>query len=310
MTEERDGAGRITRVEAGTSAWTVGYDQASGAATSFDGPGATLQRVFDGTDLVSEAWTGAIDAAVTRRLDAAGRVLGETVVGSPEITYGYDPAGRVVQAGNLQITRDGTTGRITTDKLGSLVRTWSHDSFGAVVGMTVTSGSTTVYDVMLVRDRLGRVTRRTEQLPGGAVHTQLFEYSPLGYLTAVTDDSRTTTSSTTRTAILSSRPHLTGQASSRRMTDATPSSGAEPRATPMTRPVGSRRRARRPGSRHTPTTGRATSWPSHLHPGRRSSTCWTAQVVASRARLAESSSTASATSMAFVRRRSWTATAT
>ena len=109
---KRDSAGRIAQVDAGAGAWTVGYDPTTGAATTFDGPGAKLQRTFDGSDVVGEAWTGPIATSVTRRLDGAGRDAADTVAGSPEVPYTYDAAGRLIQAGALTETRDGATGLI------------------------------------------------------------------------------------------------------------------------------------------------------------------------------------------------------
>ncbi len=189
---KRDAAGRISQVDAGAGPWSVGYDPASGVAATFRGPGATLQRTFDGSDLVSEAWTGPLATSVTRSLDPLGRDISDTVAGTPAIPYTYDAAGNLVGAGALKLTRDKATGLVTQEQIGSLTTAWRYDAFGAVVGQTVTSGTKPVYSLTLARDGLGRVTLRTEHV-GTATHTRAFSYSALGRLTAVNDDGKTTT---------------------------------------------------------------------------------------------------------------------
>jgi RHS repeat-associated protein len=190
---QRDTGGRVTQIQAaGGAPWTVTYDPSTGAATTYNGPGAKLERTFDGTALLSEAWSGPIRATVTRKLDAAGRDAADSVAGGPEIAYEYDAAGRLVQAGDLRITRDISSGRITEEHIGRLVRGWQYDAFGAVIGETVTAGTSRIYAMTLARDALGRVTRRTEQLAESIIHARTFTYALSGSLSSVTDDGRTT----------------------------------------------------------------------------------------------------------------------
>ncbi|MBA3476731.1 MAG: RHS repeat protein, partial [Actinobacteria bacterium] len=187
-TIHRDANGRVDQVDAGPGPWHIGYDGTTGAATSFDGPGATLQRQFDGSALVGESWSGPITAVVTRRFDPTGRILAETVSGSPEIGYGYNDAGLLTQAGDVRLVRDPQTGRVSQETLGSLQRSWTYNTFGEVTALAVSSQGHSVYDLAVARDAVGRVTSRTEDLLDGTAHTRAFTYDDAGRLASVTDD--------------------------------------------------------------------------------------------------------------------------
>jgi RHS repeat-associated protein len=187
-TLHRDGNGRVDQVDAGAGPWRIGYDGSSGLATTFEGPGATLKRQFDGAALAGEAWSGPVETSVTHRLDPSGRVLGETVAGTGEVGFGYDAAGLLTQAGDVQMKRDPTTGRVMVEVLGSLQRSWTYNAFGEVIAVRVTAGGRPVYDLAVARNQLGRVSARTEHLPDGVDHSRSFTYDAAGRLASTVDD--------------------------------------------------------------------------------------------------------------------------
>ena len=192
MAIERDGSGRVISVNAGTEAWRVKHDK-TGAATTYEGPGGKLERRFDGVAMVTEAWSGAVTSSITRELDGQSRVVADDVGGSSRVEYRYGEAGRLVQAGELSLTRDSATGRIAAERLGALERIWRYNAFGEVIGTAVTAAGKPIYDLHVVRDALGRVIERTERLPNAAPRIRTFTYDAVSRLASAKDNARQTT---------------------------------------------------------------------------------------------------------------------
>ncbi len=184
----RDDRGRVDQVDAGAGPWHIGYDGRTGMVAKFAGPGATLERKFDGGDIVGETWSGPVGTSVTRRLDQNGRLVGEAVGGTGEVAFGYDEAGRLTKGGDVQVRRDRATGRVESEELGSLKRTWAYNAFGEVTAVAVTAQGRAAYELSVERDQLGRVSSRTERMPGRPEHTRTFTYDAAGRLASTADD--------------------------------------------------------------------------------------------------------------------------
>jgi RHS repeat-associated protein len=182
----RDAIGRVETVDAGAGRWRVAYDAQSGAVNAYDGPGGRLERRFDGAHVIKETWSGAVAAHIIRELDRQARVIADDVGGSSRVEYRYDDMGRLVQAGELTLTRDPSSGLITGERIGPLARNWRYNAFGEVVGLTVTATDTSVYDAEVKRDALGRVVERVERLPSGQTQTRAFSYDTDNRLASVT----------------------------------------------------------------------------------------------------------------------------
>src|SRR5262249_22791178 len=102
--------------------------------------------------------------------------------------YEYDTTGLIVRAGELSLTRDPTTGLIASERIGALERTWQYNSFGEVVGGTVTASGRPLYEFRVVRDLLGRVLRRVERVQNRGDRTRAFTYDRADRLASVRDD--------------------------------------------------------------------------------------------------------------------------
>jgi RHS repeat-associated protein len=185
-----DETGRLSRFDAGHGPWQVGYDDA-GLLVSITGPEVDLRRTFDGGTLVGEAWSGPFDAAVERTLDGAGRPEVVAVNGAG-IGYEYDDAGRIVRVGELHVAYDEATGLVSEERLGSVTRAYAYNDFGEPVGVTVSAGGVSQYELALIRDQLGRVVERTETFAGSDSVVRAYEYDRAGRLAAVRDDGHLT----------------------------------------------------------------------------------------------------------------------
>jgi RHS repeat-associated protein len=81
-------------------------------------------------------------------------------------TYTFDDDGLLTQAGALALTRSATTGQLTDATLGVVASTWSYGSYGALETATAKVSGTTVFQEMLTRDALDRVTAKVESVQG------------------------------------------------------------------------------------------------------------------------------------------------
>ncbi len=92
----------------------------------------------------------------------------------------------------MTITRDPSTGWITTKKLGALTESFSYNQFGEQVGITVTGPSGPVAAIVEQRDHLGRIVSRTTTT-GSTHHTVTYTYDAADRVAAETDDGAKTT---------------------------------------------------------------------------------------------------------------------
>ena len=91
---------------------------------------------------------------------------------SISITYNDD--GQYVQVGDLVVERNEQTGKIEQTTLGVVTDKRTYDSFGDLETYEVIVNNTLIYEVNYLRDKLGRVTEKTETLEG---RTQTFGYA-------------------------------------------------------------------------------------------------------------------------------------
>ncbi len=169
---------------------TVAYGYGPGGQVdSVTGGGVTVGFAYDGGLPVSEGFTGPFDARVVLAYDDF-RPAAETVaVGTQEwsVAYGYDDDGLLTAAGDLAYTRDLADGTVTGSTLGGLTTTRTHNGFAETVALAAYHGGTEVFSAAYQRDRLGRITGKTERLEGGTATTYAYAYDAAGRLTGVTE---------------------------------------------------------------------------------------------------------------------------
>jgi len=187
-----DGAGRqsTTTYDAGTV--TRLYSPTTGqlvnvAATD----GGTLDLSYDGSLLLSTAWSGVVSGTVSRTWNNDLRVATESVNGGNTVAFTYDPDGLVIGAGTMSVARDPATGLITGTTLGGVTDTRGHNLFGERTSITAAYNGTALFDTQDVLDNIGRVTGRTETT-AGVSHIYGYSYDPAGRLTQIVTDGTTT----------------------------------------------------------------------------------------------------------------------
>jgi RHS repeat-associated protein len=180
-----DAFGRLSTLTIPTGLVTYGYDTASSRLTSIDSPGAVrLSYAYDGTLLKDTHWSGPVIGTVRRTYDNDFRVASLAVSGGAVTAYQYDRDNLVVKEGGLTITRDPVTGYVSATALGIVTDNYTYDGFGDVKSYTARSGSTITLGFVYVRDKLGRITKKTETILG-AVTTFEYKYDVVGQLDTI-----------------------------------------------------------------------------------------------------------------------------
>ena len=171
--------------------WTYAHDPNSGELASITGPDADLSFAYDGDLLLSETWDwgGAVpETTVTRTYDDFLQLDTLQVNANTPIGFAYDDDGLLTAAGAMSVTRRADNGLIATSTLGVVEDTWTFSPFAELEHYTVTVAETPIFDVGYERDKLGRITTKTEMIEGV---TTVYEYAydPAGRLWKVWEDS-------------------------------------------------------------------------------------------------------------------------
>ena len=183
-----DYADRLQTITTPLGTTWFGYDGATGYLGYTTTPASeTASNSYDGFLKTGISWSGPVSGAVSFGYDSNFRVTTETVAGSA-ITITYDADGYLTHAGSLTLARDSSNGRLTGTTIGSLTDAYTYDSNGLFATYTASYGMTLLYSESVVRDAVGRITQKTEDVQG-TTHVWGYTYDSSGRLTNVTKDS-------------------------------------------------------------------------------------------------------------------------
>ncbi len=163
-----DGHGRITRATPADS-WETTWDWA--------GMLPKLQSV------VVEASAGSVSRHVRWGYDnnfwlRTVEIANEAEAGTVSSTaYTYDDDGLLTMAATglaaLTLTRSTDNGLLIGTDIGLLSDAWTHNDFAEPIGYAVTVSAQEIFSIGVTRDKLGRITRKVENV-GGV--TEVFDY--------------------------------------------------------------------------------------------------------------------------------------
>ena len=181
-----DTFGRPDRLTIARGSYQIGYMPSTGQVASIAAPGGVnLAYSYDGGLLTQTAMTGPVAGTVEYGYDNDFRINSLRVNGVNPISFGYDDDSLLTSAGALSLTYDPGNGLLTGTTLGSLTDSYSYNTFGEVVGYSSRFGSTVQYQVSYIRDKLGRISSKTETVLGIAT-TYGYRYDLAGRLDQVT----------------------------------------------------------------------------------------------------------------------------
>ncbi len=202
VTASYDSAGRLAEYEAGdgTSASTtyepvqdgVGARLASvqtneGASAEFDYDGPLLTGVTAlGDTVTGDAMAAA--PAVGLAYDSSLRLTSEEIDGD-SVGYQYDNDDQATQIGDVALSYDAASGDPQTISAGDTATTVDVDTRGDLHALSSTAEavgvSAPVLSESVVRDKLGRITQRSETVGAGPADVYGYQYNLAGQLTEV-----------------------------------------------------------------------------------------------------------------------------
>jgi RHS repeat-associated protein len=186
-----DVGGRSSTVTVSGGVYGFGYDSTTGNLSSITAPGSIgLTFTYDGRLPTGTTWTGPVTGAVTRSYDNDLRVASIAVSGT-SISRTYDNDSQLTQAGALTLTRDPQNGFVTGSTLGSVTDAWTYNGFGEVATHTVAYLGTQIFAQQFTRDKLGRITQKTETI-GGTTDVYVYNYDLAGRIASVSKNAVTT----------------------------------------------------------------------------------------------------------------------
>lgn len=187
-----DAANRLNSVSLpsrGATPIGLTYNATTGNLKTLTTPeGDTLTFAYNADLLTSSTWGGAVTGQVSQTYDTERRVDSQSVNGSQTVTFQFDDDGLLKDAGLLNLSRDPQHGRVIATTLDTVTTSRDYTAVGELETQTAEVSTTTIYDVALIRDDLGRIKRKTEIIEGGVPMVTDYTYDPAGRLDTVTID--------------------------------------------------------------------------------------------------------------------------
>jgi RHS repeat-associated protein len=181
-----DAAGRADAISHPEGLVSLGYGAETSQITSVTTEETAITYSYDGSLLTGTTWSGPVQGTVGRAYDENFWLRSRTVNGEA-VSFDYDDDGLLTRAGELAISRDPANGRVLGSTLGTVETSISYDPFGDLETMAATAAEAALYTVTFERDRLARITAKTETVAGWT-HRYDYHYDLAGRLERVERD--------------------------------------------------------------------------------------------------------------------------
>lgn len=180
-----DSAGRLATQVINRGTYTMSYNATSGRLTGLNAPGGfNLAYTYAGALLTQAQWSGPLAGRVNFTHDNDFRISSISVNGANAIAMGHDADSLLTSAGALTLRYNAGNGLYEGSTLGTVVDTYTHNTFAEPASYTVTQTSNPLYAETYTRDKLGRITRKVETI-AGVTRTLDYAYDVLGRLREV-----------------------------------------------------------------------------------------------------------------------------
>ena len=170
----RDDAGRVVGVAGGGIETRFERAVLSGYVTrAVSAGGVEVTHEHDGFLRTATAFGGPVTGSV-RATHTSDFAVADLTVGRDSVAYDYDEDGLIVGAGDLGVERT-PRGGVARLKTGDVSVSYEYDAFGQLVRQAARAGRTTILDLELTRDAIGRITAVAETA-GRTKRERRFEY--------------------------------------------------------------------------------------------------------------------------------------
>jgi RHS repeat-associated protein len=187
VTYAYDGLGRVTQIASVGDTISYDYDPYSNQLLSVNtSEDETISYSYDGSLVTKMTASGNVNDSIEYTYNNNFDIVARAVAGVTD-TFGYDNDGLVTAAGNIEFLNDSQNGRLTGTRIGNVTDTMLYNSLGELSRYTVKIAGVLLYDAQFERDKLGRITQKTET-NGDGTHIYQYVYNSSGYLESVSKD--------------------------------------------------------------------------------------------------------------------------
>ena len=184
-----DTGGRLENFVIPRGSYINGYSLTTGNLDSIIAPDlGTLSFTYDGSLLNGSTWAGTVTGSVTRTYDNDFRITSRSINAGNTINFGYDNDSLLTTAGAETLAYDPDNGLLTSTTLGVVNDSLTYNSFAEMDSYTANVSGSPVFSTSFVRDKLGRITQKTETVQG-VTHVFDYTYDTGGRLMEVKKDS-------------------------------------------------------------------------------------------------------------------------
>jgi RHS repeat-associated protein len=170
-----DSAGRLSNLITSRGPTAYSYDPSTGKLFTVTTPESnTITYGYDGPLPTDESWAGVITGSVSHIFDNNFRITAVSVNGANPISYQYDDDSLITGAGNISLSRNAQNGLLLGSALGGVTDSWSYNAFGEPISYSVAVSGTTAFTMQYTRDKLGRITAKTETISSS---TTVYSYT-------------------------------------------------------------------------------------------------------------------------------------
>jgi RHS repeat-associated protein len=184
-----DPIGRTTAITSTQGVLQAIYDPANGELQTLTTPdGGTLSYAYDADGrLTTLTWGGTLTGTVQLTPTLQGQLAAQHVNSAPSISFAYDPAGMLTQAGDLAIASDPARGHLIGGTLGVITDTWGYNAFNEPRQYQAAISDTAALTFQYQRDATSRITSKTETI-SDTTSVYSYTYDLAGQLTEVWQD--------------------------------------------------------------------------------------------------------------------------
>jgi RHS repeat-associated protein len=190
-----DSGGRLSQLTEDTSTTSFAYTGSAAQPSSVTwtpsaGPSETLSLTYDGSLIMSTAFSGAAAGTFTRLYDDELQLSFITLSsGSDSQTFqiNHDGDGLATSFGPFSLARQGPSGAVSRTASSGGTVDLGYDGRGYVSSRKLSYGESLRYQSQITRDAAGKITRRVETTPAGSRTTD-YAHDADGRLTGVDVD--------------------------------------------------------------------------------------------------------------------------
>ncbi|MEK6772790.1 MAG: PKD domain-containing protein [Bdellovibrionota bacterium] len=180
--------GRLMSIVTATGNYNYSYAPITGVLASLSSPdGVVSSMSYDGSLVKSVAMSGTASGSVQYTYNNDFLITKTQVNSANDIGFTYTNDNLLKTAGALTLNYDPVNPLIVGSSLGVATDSLGYSSFGELTSYAAKISGSDIYSINLVRDDLGRIITRTENIQGVASNSS-YGYDSSGRLTNVNKD--------------------------------------------------------------------------------------------------------------------------